>query len=227
MDESAEVKPTPEPQQDPNALVPSSLLKLVVGEFTTPGNGLIVRTSCKLCNSPFREEAEKLFEERKSIPFIKTFLDGKGLIIAMNNIRHHMNEHYKSMARMAVLAEYCEDLQSLMVRRRDRAEELELLINIGRKEMFHAVSTPTDGDPNRERERLAMVEKGFRMMIDAMKVMNEMENGDAKAKAIQLHFVKVWKDKIAAAQNPAEREMLIATLEDFKRSFDGRREDTK
>lgn len=182
--------------------------------------GFLVRSQCKICNSPLRKEAEELYENSKNCSEVKAWLENNGLEVCVQNVRHHMREHYGSMERMIALAEYCSDLQGMMEQRRSRKEDFEMLVNMARIEMARIVSIPTSGSLVKEKERNNMLVSTMKSMRDSLKELNAMSDADARAKAVEFKFIETWKAKIEQAKSPEEKKMYTEALQSFRDSLE-------
>lgn len=184
-------------------------------------SGFLVRSKCKICNSPLRVQAEEMYENKSTGPHIKKFLEEKGLTVAVQNVNHHMREHYGSMERMLTLYEYCENLSAMMEKHRSREEDLEVLVNISKIEIARIISLKTNNTLSKEKERNGMLMNAMKSMKDAIVALNAMSDAEAKAQAIQQKFLETWKDMIAAAPDDASRNALVATLKSFRDQIEG------
>jgi hypothetical protein len=179
-------------------------------------DGLIFKTSCTLCNSPVRGEAEKMFDEGRTLVQIKAFLDGKNEPLSLSNIRHHLKEHHQSLERKALLAEYCQNLDAMRQRVRDKFSDVQCTIDISLMELTRAVSHPTGGDMAKEAERFDMVMKANKMLREGIALLHEMDSSEARIKAVHMQLVKVWKAAIEGAKTDSERQTYIQLFNNFK-----------
>jgi hypothetical protein len=184
-------------------------------------SGFLVRSKCKVCNSPQRAQAEEMFENKASGPQIKKFLEDNGTIVAVQNVNHHMREHYGSAERMLALYEYCENLSAMMEKRKSREEDLEVLVNISKIEIARIVSLKTNNTLSKEKERNSMLMNAMKSMKDAIVALNAMSDADAKAQAIQQKFLDTWKDMIADAPDDSTRTVYINALKNFRDAVEG------
>ena len=180
-------------------------------------DGSIKVKRCLICNSPFRGDAEKMFEDGKRLPDIVKFFDSNGEKIPQFSVKNHMENHYKDLARMEVLLDYAENLKAIRQRRMDRRELIQSTIDIGLLELSRVIPIPTNGDLGREKERTDLILRIVKSIREGEQVMREIEGGEEEIRAIQQRFVSVWKAKIDAARNEEEKQALVATLQDFRR----------
>lgn len=212
-DEATPPKPNDIVKTD--AVAKDSFAKLLTCEMLD-SNGLIYKPKCKICNSPFRKDAESIYEKENSFSKVKEFLDSMGLTLNISTIRNHIVEHYKTADRMLSLVEYCDNLEKMVGQRRSRREDLETLVNISRLEIARISSLQTSHLFSQEKERNQMLMLCIKSMRDCLDSLNKMEDSEAKAKAIQNKFLEVWKDMISTAESEDKRRVLVDALQKFK-----------
>lgn len=197
------------------AVAKDSFAKILTCEMLD-SNGLIYRPKCKICNSPFRKDAEAIYEKENNYTKVKEFLDSMGLVLNLATVRNHVVEHYKTADRMQSLVEYCENLEKMVGQRRSRREDLEMLVSIAKIEIARVSSLPTGHLFSQEKERSQMIAIHMKTMRDSLDSLNKMEDSEAKAKAIQNKFLEVWKDMISSAETEEKRKVLVDALQQFK-----------
>jgi len=180
-------------------------------------DGSIKVKRCLVCNSPFRADAEKMFEDGKRLPDIVKFFDSNGAVIPQYSVKNHMENHYKDLARMEVLLDYAENLKAIRQRRMGRIDLIQSTIDIGLMELSRVIPIQTNGDLSREKERTDLILRILKSIREGEQGMREIEGGEEEIRAIQQRFVAVWKAKIDAAKNDEEKQALIATLQDFRK----------
>jgi hypothetical protein len=72
---------------------------------------LIIRDNCKLCNSEFRKEAERIFAQTGKAIAAYNFLIEKHVDISQPSVRNHMTRHYQQIIQQQAILESSEDLQ--------------------------------------------------------------------------------------------------------------------
>jgi hypothetical protein len=198
-----------------DAVAKDSFAKMLTCELLD-SNGLIYKPKCKICNSPFRKDAEALYEKESSYAKVRDFLESMGLSLNISAVRVHVVEHYKTADRMLSLVEYCENLEKMVSQRRSRREDLETLVAISRLEIARISSLQTNNILSSEKERNSMLMLCMKTQRDCLDSLNKMEDSEAKAKAIQNKFLEIWKDMIANASDEQERKVLVDALQKFK-----------
>jgi CRISPR/Cas system CSM-associated protein Csm2 small subunit len=210
-----------EPEKKANDIVKAdpvakdSFAKLLTCELLD-SNGLTYKPKCKICNSPFRKDAEALFDKENSHAKVKDFLESMGLSATVSAVRVHIVEHYRNADRMLSLVEYCDNLEKMVAQRRSRREDLETLVNISRLEIARISSLQTNHIFSQEKERNTMLMLCIKTQRDCIDSLSKMEDSEAKVKSIQNKFVEVWKDMISAAPNEDERRVLVDALQKFR-----------
>ena len=212
----------PLPLEKPDAVLINKSLELLVSADLIKNNGRIFKSNCTICNADCRQEVEKMYEDGKNIVEISDFLKNKkNITLKTQNIKHHMVEHFKNMERTMLLLDYCENLASMMERRHDRIDDVEMLVNVARLELARAISMPTNGDGVREKLRSDMIDKAMRAMADHIRLFNEMEDDDSKLKAFYTKVISVWRYEIENAKTDEEKKIYLSSLEKFQSSLVG------
>jgi hypothetical protein len=178
-------------------------------------DGQVKMPRCKLCRSPFRKDAERMFDENETQSTIQKFLKEKGEEYGVWEVRAHFDHHYKMMAQHAAILEYRDHLDAMMQRRKDMVEDTIRQIDISWTEMAQALAIPTgtDLDKMEKKQRIiAGYQKNIRESYDFLK---SLADSEAKAKAVEDRFIKIWEIKLKEAKTDEEKKMLVATLTDF------------
>lgn len=192
-----------------------ALTKMVLSRVV---DGSIKVKRCVVCNSPFRNDAEKMFEDGKTFAVISQFLEAQGDDKANPVVvKNHMDNHYKDLARVEVLLDYAENMRAVRKRRIERRELLQSTIDIGLVELTRAIPLPTYGDLSREKERTDLILRIIKSIREGEQTLREVDGTEAEIRAIHQRFVAVWKAKIDGAQSEAEKKVLYDTLQDFRR----------
>jgi len=191
------------------------LSRLIRAEM--PDGAIVRKNKCKLCNSPFRDDAERMYEEGKPHADIKKFLDGKGEVFTIWAIMNHLKAHYQDASRLVRLSEYMDNLAAIRDRRQSRRQMIETTIDIGLVELGRILPMQTNNDMLKEDKREDMILRIINSIREGEKMLMGMENAEEEIKAIQQKFVAVWKAKIESAKDDAEREIFIGMFKDFRR----------
>ena len=184
-------------------------------------SGFLVRPQCRVCQSPLRRKADELYESNGgNASKVKEWLEKEGVVVCVQSVRHHMREHYKSMERMLALSEYCDQLQTMIDRRRSRRDQLDMVVAMAEIEMARVLSISTNGSLSKEKDRNSIVVNSMKAMVNAIQVLNSMEDADSKTKAVQHRFIQVWRDMIEGATNEETRMTYVQALDSFKKALE-------
>ena len=69
-----------------------------------------IKTSCKLCNSEFKDEAEREYERSRNYKGVHNFLKKKKQEISYPAVRNHLIFHYGGKENKELLREYAKDV---------------------------------------------------------------------------------------------------------------------
>lgn len=69
---------------------------------------IVPKSNCKLCNSPNRLEAEKLYDQNKTFKTIHKWLEDQGESYDYKSVCNHFNEHYTRQRINLMVSEYIE-----------------------------------------------------------------------------------------------------------------------
>jgi hypothetical protein len=182
-------------------------------------SGIIVHKKCLVCNSKLRTAAEAMHDEGQTLPAIRKFFEDNNEPMPPYKLRYHFESHYKQVGEMA-LADYVENMQAMMSRRRSMIDDLEHMIAAGWIELGRIVSIQTSGDINKEQQRHKMLTETMRVIRENHESLKSMEDGEARYIALKTQFVKIWSLKIETAKSDEEKQMLVSTLKDFQENLD-------
>ena len=177
--------------------------------------GPVKMPRCKLCRSPLRKEAEKMFDENEAQPTIRKFLKEKGEEYGLWEIRAHFDHHYKMMAQHAAILEYRDHLDAMMQRRKDMVEDTLRQIDIAWTELAQALAVPVGTDLDKMAKKKDIITGYQKAIKDCFEFLKSLHDSEAKATAIKERFVKIWDIKLKEAKSEEEKKVLIATLSDF------------
>lgn len=190
---------------------------LLISHFS---NGSIQHPGCEICNSPFREDAERMFDEGKAFSDIRNFLSTKGGSVHINSVSHHMKEHYKNLERMAVLLDYCDHLEEIGKRRRARRNDLELLVDMCIADLASIASLVTKNDIAKQKMKIELAVKVRQDMRAHLEVLNNMEDKEEAIRAIEIRFANAWKTCIDKAESTQEKQLYAQALREFQKTLE-------
>lgn len=178
-------------------------------------DGSITSAKCHICKSQHRTEIELMYEKGIKIPAIMAFLEQKGEAYARFRLDHHFDSHYKNMAMQAAIIEYRDRLDEMMERRRNMIHDIEFSTSSAWIEFAQATAFPAKNlEEMEQRTRvLAMIQKTIR---DNWEFIKSMHDDEAKKRATEERFAKIWLLQLEEAKTDEERKLIIATLQSFK-----------
>lgn len=179
-------------------------------------HGSITNARCQICSCEHRAFAEAMFDKQHPVSDIKKFLDEKGSVFAIWRIKHHFDTHYRNMAMQAAIAEYRDNLNEMMKRRRSMVSDMLFSIDIAWTELSNILVIPTDNDLDKTQKKQRMISDLLKTIKEGQEFIKSMNDSESKAKAAEERFVKVWQIKLDQAKDDAERKLLASTLQDFK-----------
>lgn len=121
---------------------------------------IIVEPSCPICMSPFRAEAEELWEENRSVSELKKFFKEKtGLKLSADVIRNHMDNHVRSGIKEIQKAEYLARLKRLQCHNPSTMNYLDLSLTVLSERLMGINSiTPSGGETDATIEKIKSAE---------------------------------------------------------------------
>jgi hypothetical protein len=185
----------------------------------TGDDGIYISQDCKLCKSPNRVQIEEMYENKKSITEIRKALTDNGEIISVWQVRAHFDQHYKKMAQQAAIIEYRNQLDLMMKRRKYVVEDILRQIDIAWMGLVEALVVDVADDLDKMDKKNRIITSYQKIIKDNYEFLQSMHDGEAKARALEERYAKVWEMKLANAKSDEERKMLIAALQDFKEKW--------
>lgn len=187
-------------------------------------NGQIVIKSCKICNSQYRLEVERLADDAGGLSNavlgkIRNLLESKGENYPILAIKHHIQKHHFGLQEKLTLEEYQGNLVELSKNRRSRFETLEHLQDIGNLELMRCLSMQSNGSPLFEKDRQKMIQDNIRIMIDCIKTVNDMEDMDKKIQAIWEKVKQAFTATHARLTTVDEEKIFKSIVEEFKLTY--------
>lgn len=182
-------------------------------------NGSITVTRCAVCSSKHRLAVETMFEQNHHVSTIKKYMEDNGEPLAVWRIRHHLDTHYKNMAMQAAIADYRDNLEEMMKRRRSMVDDILYSTDIAITELAKVLVLQTNGDFDKESKRAKMISDHQKTIRDNYEFIKSLNDSETKAKALEERFIRVWQIKLEKATDERERKLLVATLQDFKDKF--------
>lgn len=183
--------------------------------------GAPLSTRCTICKSPHKSEAEDIYDKTGSIVEVKKFLDARGEVLHVSNVKNHLIQHHRGKEAVAYMLEYADNVRSKMQVRRTQAEEADLACAISLIELNRVISLQTNGgDIGREKERNEMYVRAMREYRSNMEHRKTLNDEEARVRIIKEKVLQVWVTQRDAAKSPEQKEMLREMLKNFKAIYD-------
>jgi hypothetical protein len=180
-------------------------------------DGSITSAHCAICKSKHRAHIEEMYEQKQSIQAIKNYLDDQGEKETFPpwRLNYHFKNHYQNMELQAAIIEYRDNLNEMMKRRRSALDDIDHSIAISWIELTKVLAMAA-ADLDRQEKKQRMIAGLQKTIKDAHEFIASRHDSEAKARATEERFAKVWMLKLENAKTDEERQLIIATLQDFK-----------
>lgn len=183
---------------------------------------VIKKSNCKLCNSPNRLEAEKLYDENKTFKSIHKFLEEQGESYDYKSVCRHFNEHYERQKVNLVVSEYIEGFVSYRVNQVNELDRLET-----RRDMFEkallvlAAQNDTAKDMNEIRKNATAL-KALNDSISSIETqINEIKKENEPIVIVLKTLEVLISEFIQEAESEDIKKALVSLLNDFEERVDG------
>ena len=99
---------------------------------STVQNSVICKSNCKLCNSQYRLQVQKMCDQGRTMKYIHAFLVENKQDISYKAVNNHFQQHYSRQKTQIQMKEYLQDLTQYQVQKQNRTRDL-----LDRKGMFN------------------------------------------------------------------------------------------
>lgn len=175
----------------------------------------VKKTSCKLCNAEFREEAETFYDRQRTKNYVaiqRWLEEEKEFKISHMAIRNHMLYHHRAAERNIALAEYSEDLQKWVDSHVNKAAAIRARIAVLTKEMLTLSSLSEDLDGDEKRKTVELIRKiAETITFHEEKLITFEEQG----KPVTLIFNQlkiIFSEEMKHNNSPAVKKAFITAL---------------
>ena len=178
-------------------------------------DGAISNPKCPICSSVYCKEVEEMYSEGRPERDIRAFLEEKGETVGIQQIKTHFKVHYNNLEKIALMVDYCDRIEDLMVRTKNRKEDLEYILQSSYVELNRVLSIDTKNIIDREKTRADLIMKikqDIRLTIDTI---NSMEKQEDQVGAFKVRVVDAWKTIIEESSG-SDRDILKAALIRFR-----------
>jgi len=179
-------------------------------------NGIIYSARCHICKSKFRSQIEVMIDQNHPLPVIRKFLLDNGEDYQLWRLKHHFETHYKNAQNQAAIAEWRDRLGDMLKTRRNMMDDLVATIEVAWMELANNLAIETGTDIDKKAKRARMISDNQKTIKDGWDSIRSLHDGEAKARALEERFERVWKIKLETVKDENERKLLISTLKDFQ-----------
>lgn len=185
-------------------------------------NIIVPKSNCKLCNSPNRLEAEKLYDQGKTFKSIHKFLEDEGESYDYKSVCRHFHEHYERQKTNLIVTEYIEGFVQYRVNQVDELDRLET-----RRDMFEkallvlAAQNDTTKDMNEMRKNSTALKALNDSISSIESQINEIKKENEPVVIVLKTLEVLISDSINESESDEVRKALITLLNDFEERVDG------
>jgi hypothetical protein len=190
-------------------------------DFTSFANSLgdndPVRPNCKLCNSKFRKEAERLVETGASILSIKRMLEREGEDISYGAVANHINYHFKTKQTETDLKEYATQLEKWGQMSMSEEELIRRYIKMLDIEITYLCSKNAHVDMAERRKNEDMIVK---MQNQVMMLKEAAKKLNAEMQPIEIFtaaFNRIIEIKLKTSISPEAKKALQDVIDQLKK----------
>lgn len=183
----------------------------------TLGDSDPIKPNCKLCNSKFRKEAERLVETGASISSIKRMLDREGEDISYNAVANHINYHFKAKNAETDLKEYANQLEKWGQMSMSEEELIRRYIRMLDIEITFLGSKNAHVDMAERRKNEDMIVK---MQNQVMMLKESAKKLNAELQPIEILFTslnRIIEIKLKSSISPEAKKALQDVIDQLKK----------
>lgn len=183
---------------------------------------VVNKPNCKLCNSPNRLDAEKLFDQNKTFKSIHIFLEAQGESYDYKSVCRHFNEHYTRQRINLIVQEYIDGFVDYRV---DQVNDLDRLET--RRDMFEkaliVLAAQNDTTTNMsEFRKNATALKALNDSVSSIESqMNEIKKENEPIIIVLKTLEVLISDAIRDSDSDEIKNALVSLLSDFEERVDG------
>lgn len=137
---------------------------------------VISKINCKVCSSEFRREAEEKYDLTNNIRTSWLFIREKGVDVSFPSFRNHLLRHYIANQRRMQIKEYAEDIEEILVQKRDKRSQLLEKIAMLEKEMYDLASSNSNVNLEEKRKNNEVIRKMAETSLNYQNAIDEMDN---------------------------------------------------
>lgn len=183
---------------------------------------VVPKPNCKLCNSPNRLSAEKMYDQGKTFKSIHKFLEDEGESYDYKSVCNHFNEHYNRQRINLMVSEYIDGFVQYRINQVNELDRLET-----RRDMFEkallVLAAQNDTTPNMDEMRKnATALKALNDSVSSIESqINEIKKENEPVIIVLKTLEVLIADSIKENESDEVRKALITLLNDFEERVDG------
>jgi len=183
---------------------------------------VITKPNCKLCNSPNRLEAEKMFDENKTFKSIHKFLSDQGEQFDYKSVCRHFNEHYTRQKTNLMLTEYLEDFAAYRIDQVGDLDRLETRRDMVEKSLLVLAAQNDTTDNVNEMRKNATALKALSDTVSSIESqINDIKKENEPIVIVLKTLEVIISEAIQETDNDQVKKALIELLNDFEERVDG------
>ena len=178
---------------------------------------IIVKNGCKLCNSPFRKEAEEIYEEDRNVLKVKKFLDEevngkKRLDVSYPAVRQHIYRHYEAQQHTKILREFAEDVNKYLPLQSSPEGSLRRKIAILERDMIWLAAKSDELGVSERRKNSEVVKKLADTILTYESKLEDMKNRLEPYEQVLVYLTEIVREEMKKMEEKEDQQKFIPIL---------------
>jgi hypothetical protein len=173
------------------------------------------RVNCKLCQTPFRVEAESLFEKSQNFTKVVAFLEEKGEKHTLQAVRNHLINHYRRALRAIQLKEYGDDLKKWVDYQNDKKKNLKERSAMLQKAAAEIMSNEENSNLDELRKSASVAKGLLDSATSAESAMKELDGDIDRAEMLAQAVRDTIYKRIKDTSNDITKKELMGLIDDL------------
>ncbi len=173
----------------------------------------VLKSNCKLCQSPFRKEAEDQFIEGKSPHSVYKWLKTKGETVSSNAVHNHLVNHFQKASRELQLKNYAENLEEYCKIKANEEDRLRIYLSVLDKQIHELGSSINHKDTDGSRKTLDTIAKLMDMSLKVQDQINKTKQDNEPIKVILQKVNNVLTIKYNETSNQEAKKIVGEIVE--------------
>jgi len=178
---------------------------------------IIVKNGCKLCNSPFRIEAEEMYEKDRNLLKVKKFLDEeidgkKRLDVFYPAVRQHIYRHYENQQNTKILREFAEDVNKYLPLQSSPEGSIRRKIAILERDMIWLAAKSDELCLSERRKNSEIVKKLADTILTYESKLEDMKERLDPYRQVLTCLAEIVKDEIKGLEEKEDQQKFIPIL---------------